>query len=79
MRELLSTKKSCSAAVRLAPTTITHSKALKIVCLAHTPSEWHTYTIHVSIVSRLTNPYLTSSPSSTLIEVDLTSDINKGS
>jgi hypothetical protein len=24
--------------------------------LAHSPSEWHTYTIHVSIVARLKNP-----------------------
>jgi hypothetical protein len=38
-----------------------------------------THTIHVSIVSRLKNPYLVASLSSTLIEVDLTSDINKGS
>ena len=29
------------------------------ICLAHSPSEWHTNTIHVSIVSRLKNPTLT--------------------
>ena len=43
-------------------------------CLGHSTSEWHTYTIYVSAVSRLKNPsyLLVSSPSSTLIEVDLT-------
>ena len=41
--------------VRLAPTTIPRSKALKS-CLAHSPSEWHTHAINVSIVSRLKNP-----------------------
>jgi hypothetical protein len=35
--------------VLLAPTTIPLSKALKSR-LAYSPSEWHTYTIHVSIV-----------------------------
>ena len=55
-------------------------KGTEIFCLAHSPSEWHTYTIHVSIVSRLINPSLTHFlPSATLIEVDLTSDINTGS
>ena len=56
-------------------TTIPHSKALKICCPAHSPSERHTYTIHVSIVSRLKNPYLTC-----LLPFIYTdwSDINKG-
>ena len=31
-------------------------KAIQMFCLAHSPSEWHTQTIHVSIVSRLKNP-----------------------
>ena len=31
----------------------------QIFCLAHSPSEWHTYTFHVSIVSRLKNTSLT--------------------
>ena len=44
--------------VCLAPTTIPCSKALKSH-LAHSPSEWHTLTNHVSIVSRLKNPSLT--------------------
>jgi hypothetical protein len=39
--------------VRLAPTTIPRSIALKSFFLAHSPSEWHTDTIHVS---RLKNP-----------------------
>jgi hypothetical protein len=34
-------------------------KGNKKNCLVHSPSEWHTYTIHVSIVSRLKNPSLT--------------------
>jgi hypothetical protein len=34
-------------------------KGTSIFCLAHSPSEWHTYTIHVSIVSRLKNPSFT--------------------
>jgi hypothetical protein len=34
--------------VRLAPTTMPCSKAL--FCLAYSPSEWHTWTFHVSIV-----------------------------
>jgi hypothetical protein len=58
--KLLSMKKASSIAVldtlkpvRL-PTTIPRSKALK------SPTEWHTYTIHVSIVSKFfKNPYLT--------------------
>ena len=55
-------------------------KGTYIFCLAYSPSEWHTYTFHVSIVSRLKIIFSpVSSPSSTLIEVDLTSDINKGS
>ena len=29
------------------------------LCLAHSPSNWHTSTIHVSIVSRLKSPSLT--------------------
>jgi hypothetical protein len=45
-------------------------KGTSIFGLAHSPCEWHTYTIHVSIVSRLKN---------TLIQVDLTGSINKGS
>jgi hypothetical protein len=49
-------------------------KGTSIFSLVHSPSEWHTYTIHVSIVSRLKN-----SVSSPRIEVDLTGDINKGS
>ena len=60
--------------MRLAPTTIPSSIGTSIFCLARSPSEWHTDTIHVS---RLLYPV--SSPSSTLIEVDLTSDISKGS
>ena len=53
-----------------APGTCYHTpfKGTSIFCLAHSPSEWNTYTIHVSIVSRLKNPSLhVSSPSSTLI------------
>ena len=34
-------------------------KCTYIFCLAHSPSGWHTYTIHVSMVSRLRNPSLT--------------------
>jgi hypothetical protein len=46
--------------VPLSPTTIPHSKALIKKCgLAHSPSEWHTCTIHVLIVSMLKNPSLT--------------------
>ena len=44
--------------VRLAPITIHRSKALNF-CLAHSPSEWLPTTIHVSVVSRIENPYLT--------------------
>jgi hypothetical protein len=51
----------------------TQFKGTYIFWLAHSLSEWHPYTIHVSIDSRHKNP------SSTLIEVDLTGDINKGS
>ena len=43
--------------VCLAPTNIPCSKALTCFCHAHSPSEWHTFTIHVS---RLKNPSLTS-------------------
>ena len=43
--------------VRLAPTSILLHP--DIFVLAHSPSEWHTYTIHFSIVSRLKNPSLT--------------------
>ena len=43
--------------MRLAPTTILRSKALKYFVLPFTL--WHTYTIHVSIVSRLKHSYLT--------------------
>jgi hypothetical protein len=68
--------------LRLAPNTIPHSKALKSIV-----SEWHTYPIHVSIVSRLNNPVSivsrrtnpVSSPTFTMIEIHLTGDINKGS
>uniref|UniRef100_A0A674BSX1 Ig-like domain-containing protein n=1 Tax=Salmo trutta TaxID=8032 RepID=A0A674BSX1_SALTR len=45
--------------VRLAPTTIFRFKGTYIFCVAHSPSEWQTYTIHVPIVSRLKNPSLT--------------------
>ena len=59
----------------LATPTITRPKALtNTICLAHSPSEWHTYTIHVSIVSMLKKNGTVSSLSSTLIEVDLTRD-----
>ena len=34
-------------------------KGTEIVCLAHSPSEWHTYTIQVSVVSRLKTHSLT--------------------
>jgi hypothetical protein len=56
-------------------------KGTSIFCLAHSSSEWHTNTIHVSIVSRLKNPSLTRSPPLHLhrLKWDLTSDINKGS
>jgi hypothetical protein len=37
----------------------TQFKGTKIFCPAHLSSEWPTYTIHVSIVSRLKNPSLT--------------------
>jgi hypothetical protein len=56
------TQQRCSSwhkLVHLAPTTIPNSKALKYLYLANSPSEWHTHTIHVSILSRLTNPSLT--------------------
>ena len=38
-----------------APETYYHTlfKTTSVFCLAHSPSEWHTYTIHVPIVSRL--------------------------
>ena len=41
-----------------APDTYYHTlfKGTKIFCLAHSPSQWLTYTTHVSIVSRLKNP-----------------------
>jgi hypothetical protein len=41
-----------------APGTYYHTsfKCTYILCLAHSFSEWHTHTIHVSIVSRLKNP-----------------------
>ena len=39
--------------VCLAHITIPCSKALKIFSLAYSPSEWHTHTINVSLVSRL--------------------------
>jgi hypothetical protein len=32
-------------------------KTTSVFCLAQSPSEWHTNTIHVSIVSRLKNIY----------------------
>jgi hypothetical protein len=34
-------------------------KGTKIFCLAYSPSEWHTYTLHVYIISRLKNHSLT--------------------
>jgi hypothetical protein len=45
-----------------APGTNYHTlfKGISMFCLAHSPFEWPTYTIHVSIVSRLKNNYLTS-------------------
>ena len=44
-----------------APVTYYHTpfKGTYIFCLGHSTSEWHTYTIHFSIVSMLKNPYLT--------------------
>ena len=35
------------------PTAIPCSKALQYFCLVHSPSDWHTYTVHVSIISKL--------------------------
>ena len=64
------------------PDTYYHAlfKYISIFCLAHSPSESVTYTIHVSIVSRLKNHSLICLlPLTTLFEVDLTSYINKGS
>ena len=62
-RKLLSIKNPCCSSwlkpVRLAPTNIPCSKGTYIFCLAHSPSEWHTYTIHVSIIWRFKNPFLT--------------------
>ena len=44
-----------------APGTYYHTpfKGTEILCLVHSPSEWHTLTIHVSIVSSLKNNDLT--------------------
>ena len=54
-----------------------------IFCLAHSPSEWHTHTIHISIVSRLKNAPLIClllfiyTDLTSGIYTDVTSDINK--
>ena len=45
--------------VLLAPTAIPVQKGTAIFYLAHSPSEWHTNTIHVSVVSRFKNSVLT--------------------
>jgi hypothetical protein len=45
--------------VHLASTPISRSKAFKKKNIAHSPSEWHTYTTHVSIVSMIQNLSLT--------------------
>jgi hypothetical protein len=78
------TRENSSIAVRnalklvwLAPTTIPHSKILKYFVLSiHTLNGKHTQPMPQGL-KILIEPV--SSPSSTLIEVDLTSDINKGS
>jgi hypothetical protein len=60
----------------------TRFKGTYIFCLARSPSEWHTYTVNFSIVSMLKNPSLACClPFNycTLIEVELTGDLNKGS
>jgi hypothetical protein len=44
-----------------APGTYYHNpfKGTEMFCPDRSPSEWHTYTIHVSSVSRFKNPSLT--------------------
>ena len=80
IRETVELEKPSSVAVlgtlkpvRLAPTTRPRSKALNYLILPIHPLN-ATYTQSMSQLSQLS-----PSPSSTLMEVDLTSDINKGS
>jgi hypothetical protein len=56
------TQQRCSSwhnPMRLAPSTIPSSIDTSIFCLAQSPSDWHKYTIHISMVSRHKNPSLT--------------------
>ena len=73
------TQQCCSSWNKPVPGTYYHTpfKGTYIFCLAHSLSEWHTYTIHVSIVSRLKKMFFTSL-STILIDMDLASDMNKG-